>query len=181
MTFLFFLIWGFSQKSHSSQIYMNNPLSSASNVQRALESAYSFGSGVGVKEGSCLLCHNTSSGINGQINLGYGQDFLEAAQRLGVPSQGGGSQDQATLELIFRETVFANQDSDLDGMNNAQEYVLNSDPASDMFDINQTRGGGGCGLIDPGETTSPLSFFYLLLLGLPIILILWRRVRHHSL
>ncbi len=187
MKFVFFivLLLVLPQTSMASQIYMNNALGGPSNVKYALESAYSIGSGVGAKEGRCILCHFTESGGAGQINNGYGQDFVDAAIRLGVSARGGGSQSQQTLSQIFLETQFANQDSDFDGFTNAEEYVINTDPASDIVDISTSpgRGGGGCGsIITPNnfKPTGSRRLFLLFLLFIPLSLSLWLRARRLS-
>jgi len=180
---LFLLVTVFSNLSLASQIYVNNFMGGPSNVKYALESAYGIGSGVGAKEGRCILCHFTERGGAGQINNGFGKDFVNAALRLGVGARGGGSQSQQTLAQIFLENQFANQDSDFDGFTNAQEYVLNTDPASDIIDISnsQARGGGGCGsIITPNNFKYPhqsRTFLLFLLLLFPVSFSLWLRVR----
>lgn len=168
--FVFLFIFFTFQKSHASRFYMTE---SPTRVQQALEAEFGIGSGVGSRDGSCLLCHATSSGGPGNIpTVGFGRDFVDAANRLGI--SGNGSNLSATgsnsLQSIFAETTFQNQDADQDGLTNAEEYVLNSDPNDTATDSGGSGGGGGCGFIKLPNNNSTGGTSSLLML-IPLLLI----------
>lgn len=162
----------------ASEVYMSG---SPSQVQLALEAEFGPGSGVGAKEGSCVLCHASSDG--GPANIaggGYGMDFMNAAIRLGITGRGGMSLPTLgatnSLQAIFADINFQNQDSDQDGLSNGEEYELNSDP-NDNFIEGPTElddGGAGCYTVGSNKNIPPSNGLTLLI---PIFLIVWLRFK----
>ncbi|MCB0376924.1 MAG: hypothetical protein KDD33_00400 [Bdellovibrionales bacterium] len=168
----FILLAGLPEASASTSYMNTNP----SRVLLAIEAHYGIGSGVGGKEGSCLLCHTSSAGGSATISgNNFGEDFRSAANRLGL---GNGSSLPATgsnsLETIFADSQFGNLDSDNDGTSNGDEFLNNSDPASDGSTSGSGGGGGGCGMIAPTNNKKGPQTGGLLLM-LPLLLITFFR------
>lgn len=169
LAILYFLLS--AHLSYGSVIYADTS-GGASQIQLAVQGAFGNTAGVGGKEGSCLLCHASSSGGPGNINIGFGWDFVIAARAVGASANGGGQQVLPMLERIFEQPEFAAKDSDNDGLTNEEEMSLNQDPASDVVDgadpMGATSGSSStCGRI---STTGQPSWALFLLLLFPFLI-----------
>ncbi len=170
--FLFITIFFATNSTLASQIYITG-----NRLDDAIFAVYGAAGGVGDKTDSCLLCHNTSAGGSGNMNA-FGDHFLEAADRLGIsPASGLSATGTGSLETIFDDATFQDEDSDLDGIDNGTEIEGNQDPASNTSSSSGGSSGGGCGMIAPpsGGSNFPPTTALLVLLPFGFLIGLRRR------
>lgn len=172
------LIFTFVQKAFASSNYIDTTSGSVRNVLQAIQDQYGSDAGVGDKNDSCLLCHDSASGGPGNINAGFGTDFVLASQEIGLGSGSGLSSSQ--LRVIFADSDFANLDSDNDGIVNADEFTQNLDPADNISESGGvstgnlgSNSGSGCGTIAMPTDDTPTGppFLLTLIFLLPLVLV----------
>ena len=175
---IFILLALLTSPSFASTIYMSG---SPSQVQLALEAEYGIGAGVGAKEGKCTLCHASADGGPANIQpAGFGMDFMNAAFRLGITGRGGMSLPTLgttnSLQAIFAETIFRDQDPDQDGFTNEEEFEVNTDPYDNYIEppTGLDDGGAGCSTVNSKGPSNPTGGLLLLI---PLFFILWIRNR----
>jgi hypothetical protein len=158
-----------SPLSDASTSYMS---SSPSLVLQAIQIEYGPGSGIGTKEGRCVLCHNSEAGGAGNLNPYFGMDFNQAA--IGRFGRGGGL-SLIQLQEVFSLASFAEKDSDGDGVPNEEEFMNNNDPSKNVAGAGSAggAGGGGCGMVAPLNSSSGPKGPGAGLLFLPFFLLLW--------